>query len=149
MDTNILLRGLLNSGSSSGRILDACERRSLVPLLSRPVLLEYRTILTNPELVKRYPILKRRRTKVLLERLAYLSDVVRTVRERFPFPRDPEDAKLLELSIAGNATHLITTDNDLLDLRHGRSETAKRLRRKLPSLAIVTPIEFVEKERLV
>jgi len=30
--------------------------------------------------------------------------------------RDPKDNKFLELAIAGNATHIVSGDNDLLEL---------------------------------
>ena len=55
LDTNVLLRGIINPRSTSGRILWACDQRRVVPVLSKPVLAEYRFILTDPKLVARYP----------------------------------------------------------------------------------------------
>ena len=104
LDTNILLRGLLNEFSPSGKILKTCERRNVIPLLSHPVLLEYRAILSDPELVAQYPQLERQRVKRVLERLAYIGDVVRITHDRFDLPRDPKDSKLIESDVPGKAS---------------------------------------------
>jgi uncharacterized protein len=142
LDTNVLIRGLINSRSPSGRILRACEQRRVIPLLSKAVLAEYRAVLTYREVVERYPELEDRRIRIVLERLTYVGDVIGLVK-RFSFPRDPKDAKFIELCIAGSATHLVTTDKDLLDLARGRGEAAKRLRQRLPGLAVMPPDEVV------
>ena len=55
LDTNILLRGMLNIRSAAGRVVRACEERAVVLLLSKPVLAEYRTVLTDRSIVERYP----------------------------------------------------------------------------------------------
>lgn len=52
LDTNILLRGLLNMRSASGRVVEACDSRVVVLLLSKPVISEYRAVLTAPQLWK-------------------------------------------------------------------------------------------------
>ncbi len=145
LDTNILVRGLINSASDSGQILKACEDRQVVALLSKPLLSEYFFILSDPALVERYPILEAAKIKTAIERLTYVGDLLRAIRVRFPFPRDPKDEKLICLAIAGRATHLITTDRDLLDLSAGRDVSANRFRQRLPGLAILTPDQFVER----
>ena len=144
LDTNILVRGLINNRSASGRVLAACENRKLIPLLSLAVLVEYRGILTDPELVERYPQLDEHRVKAVLERLSYVGDVIRRVQQRFRLPHDPSDSKLVELAIAARATHLISTDRDLLDLAIGRDDAARRFSRRLPGVAVIDPVEFWE-----
>ena len=147
LDTNILVRAFINIRSDSGRILKACEQRRVVPLLSDPVLDEYRFILRHPNLLSRYPQLDQPTVAVALERLAYVSDVYRRVRTRFPYPRDPKDSHLIELAIAGGATHLISTDEDLLTLPRGRDDAAKRFRQRLPNVVVVQPGEFIQRYR--
>ena len=144
LDTNILVRGLLNENSPSGRILRASEERRIVPVLSLAVLGEYRTILSDPDLVEAYPQLDEHRVKTALERLWYVADVCRRIRVRFELPRDPKDSKLVELAIGGWATHLITTDRDLLDLGTGQSPAARKFRRHLPEIEVIKPHAFVE-----
>jgi putative PIN family toxin of toxin-antitoxin system len=143
LDTNIVVRGFINSYSESGRILRACERRVVVPVLSRPVLAEYRAVLSDPELIGRYPELGRPEIKLALERLVYVADVVKKVSQRFDYPRDPDDAMLIELALAGDATHLITTDRDLLTLPKARNEAAKRFRQRLPCVSVAPPEQYL------
>jgi putative PIN family toxin of toxin-antitoxin system len=142
LDTNIVLRAFINLSSESGRIIKACEERRVVPLISRTVLVEYRFVLADPQLLSRYPQLNLPEVAVALERLLYVADIYRRVTERFIFPRDPKDAKLIELALAGRATQLISTDEDLLDLPNGRDDAARRFRQRLPGIEVMTPNEF-------
>lgn len=145
VDTNVLVRGLINMASTSGIVLHACETGNILVLLSKPVLREYRVILTDPELVARYPQLESLRVRTALEHLAYVGEKVNLGRIQFDFPRDPKDSKFLELCIGGEATHLVTTDRDMLGLAEGRDDTAKRFRKRLPNIEIVEPKEFIER----
>ena len=144
VDTNVILRGLVNSRSASGRVLELIDRHAAILLLSKPVLAEYRAVLSDPHVVERYPELTAENVQVSLRRLRYLGEVEHLVREHFEFPRDPRDSKLIELALAGKATHLVSADNDLLSLPTSHSEAAKRLRQRLPRLRIVRPAEFLE-----
>lgn len=143
LDTNIQLRGLINIRSNAGRVVDACDRRAVVLLLSRPVLSEYRAILTAPEVVERYPELTTERVEVALRRLRYVGDFFRSVRVTFEYARDPKDEMFIELAIAGGASHIVTGDQDLLSLKSGRGEAAKRLWQRAPSLRAVDPATFL------
>jgi len=143
LDTNTIVRAFINVNSASGRIVTACQTRRLVPLLSSPTLEEYRAVLARPELVERYPELDRPEIAASLERLRYVSDFYRRITTRFCLPRDPRDESFLELAIAGNATHLITADNDLLSLTKAHDDAAKRLRRQLPGLSVLTAEDFM------
>ena len=145
LDTNIVVRAFIDLGSHSGRLLIACQQRRVVPLMSGPVLAEYRIIIGDQKLVSRYPQLKRPEVAMAIERLLYVSDMYRTVRERFAYPRDPKDSHLIELALAGRATHLISTDKDLLTLPGGRDEAAKRFRHRLPNTEVVKPEDFIRR----
>jgi len=147
LDTNVLVRGFINSGSDSGRILQLCEQRRAVTLLSSAVLREYRFILADTKLCARYPQLEQPEIAVAIERLIYVSDLYRRVGVRFDYPRDPKDSHLIELAIAGAATHLISTDDDLVSLPNGRTEAAKRFRQRLPVIEVVSPYDFLRLHR--
>lgn len=99
LDTNILLRGLLNMKSAAGRVVDACDRRTVVLLLNKPVISEYRFILGDPAITDRYPELSAGKVEIALRRLRYVGDTVRNA-PTFHFPRDPRNAKFIELAIA-------------------------------------------------
>jgi putative PIN family toxin of toxin-antitoxin system len=143
LDTNILVRGLINRRCDSGRILRACEERKIIVLLSVALISEYRFILNESNLKARYPELETDKVKTAIERLMYVGEVLRTVRARFEFFRDRKDEKLITLAIAGQATHLITTDHDLLDLPSGVNDAAKRFRQRLPAIEVLMPDQFV------
>lgn len=143
LDTNIVVRGFINPQSSSGRILRGCEDRRVLPLLSGEVLSEYRSTLRHPSIVERYPQLTRPEIDVSLERLLYVSDFYRQTNVRFAFPRDPKDAPLVELAIAGRATHLISVDNDLLALVKGRDDASRRFRQRLPGISVLKPEDYL------
>ena len=61
LDTNILLRGLLNMHSAAGAVLEMCDQRFVVLLLSSAVVSGSRAVLTEPALVDRYPELLQKR----------------------------------------------------------------------------------------
>jgi uncharacterized protein len=143
LDTNILLRGLLNIRSSAGEVVEACDRRLVVLLLSRPVLTEYRVVLTDHKITERYPELTAEKVDVALRRLCYFGDILHPIRARFHFPRDPNDEKFLELAIAGRATHIVTADKDLLWLSAGHADAARRLRQRAPNLRVLDAQGFL------
>jgi putative PIN family toxin of toxin-antitoxin system len=137
LDTNILLRGLLNIHSAAGRVVDACDRRAVILLLSRPVLGEYRAVLTDRAIVDRYPELTTETAEVVLRRLRYVGDVLDPVRAKFKLPRDPRDEKFIELAIEGQATHIVTADRDILSVAGGQSEAAARFRQRARSIRVL------------
>src|SRR5881628_3213994 len=106
LDTNVVLRGVINTRCASGRILDACHARKCIILLSRPVLAEYGAVLSDVEVVSRYPEVDASDVSFVLEKLRYLGDVIDTGTTRFELPRDPTDEKWVELAIAGGASHI-------------------------------------------
>src|SRR4051794_16174785 len=130
--------------STSGRILEACHERRIVPVLSRVLLREYNQILGHPSLIRRFPNLIGSDVAASLERLRFVADTYSRVPARFVYFRDPKDSPLLELAIVGRATHLVTMDKDLLSLPIGHDDAARRLRHRLPHLEIMPPREFVE-----
>jgi putative PIN family toxin of toxin-antitoxin system len=108
-------------------------------LLSRPVIAEYRDVLSREELTNQHPAITTQAVKLLVERLRYFADLVDPVRARFRYDRDPADECFIELAISGAATHLVTHDKDLLSLPRGHSEPAKRLRQRRPGLRVLKP----------
>lgn len=144
LDTNVLLRGLLNSRSAAGQVVDACDRRAVLLVLSAPVLSEYWLVLSDASIVERYPELTYEKVELALRRLRYVADVFRTVRTRFDYARDPKDAKFIELAITGRATHIVSGDSDLLSLPAGKDEASRRFRQRLPRVKVLTPSDFLK-----
>lgn len=144
LDTNVLLAGLVSQSSASQKLVDSLQRRRAIPLLSPPVLGEYRAVLLHPAIAAKFPNLTPRRVEWALRRLRYIGNEYRPVRARFEFPRDPRDAMFVELAIAGAATHLVTMDPDLLSLPTSRTDAGKRFRQRLPQLAVQPPQSFIK-----
>jgi len=142
VDTNVALRGLTSIPSIPSRILEACSRRKVILLLSRVVLAEYRAVLDDPVLGLRFSM-DRKAVALSLRHLCYLADVYGDKLARFRFPRDPRDACFIELAITGNATHLITNDQDILSLPTAHTDAGKRFRQRLPGIQVLHPGDFV------
>jgi predicted nucleic acid-binding protein len=62
----------------------------------------------------------------------------------FEFRRDPRDEKFLELAISLKATHILSSDKDLLSLPRERSEAGRRFRQRLPALCVSEAGEFIQ-----
>src|SRR5262249_11838655 len=145
LDTNVLLAGLVSKASASQKVVDSLQARKAIPLVSPPVLAEYRAVLLHPAIIARFAHLTPRRVELALHRLRYVGDECRTGRVKFELDRDPRDAMFIELAIAGEATHLITMDLDLLSLPTARTDAGKRFRQRLGRLVVQTPQSFIEK----
>ena len=143
LDTNTLVRGMYSSLSPAGRVLEGCRSRFYRFLLSKAVFAEYVEVLNYEEIRERNYDVHWKSATLLVMRLKYVSVYLPSVSVSFDFRRDPDEAKFLELAIAGNATHLVTHDRDLLSLRSGHTEVAKRLRRRMPRLSILTAADFL------
>jgi uncharacterized protein len=144
LDTNVLLAGLASKSSASQKIVDSLRSRKVIPLLSTQVIAEYHAILLHPAIRTRFPNLTARRVELALCRLRYVGDVYPSIRTRFELQRDPKDAIFVELAIAGEATHLVTMDADLLSLPHARTDAGRNFRRRLPRLIVLAPQAFME-----
>jgi putative PIN family toxin of toxin-antitoxin system len=142
LDTNTLLRGLVSGDSAAAAVLRAAERRLFVPLLSKPVLDEYRAVLADAALVARFPEITARLVEVTLRRLRFVGDYVRTPGITFRYARDPGDQKFIELAIALGASHIVTADKDLLSLSTGRGDAARRFRARLPTVRVLPAEQF-------
>jgi putative PIN family toxin of toxin-antitoxin system len=143
-DTNTLLHGMANSASAAAKVLRAAERRVVIPILSKPVIDEYRAVLNDEILVGRFPGIKPETVEMVIERLRYVGDYVRTPQVDFEYKRDPRDQKFLELAIALRATHILSFDQDLLSLPSGRNDASRRYRQRLPQTQILKAADFLE-----
>ena len=143
LDTKYTLEGVLEHSVERGRVVDACDRRTVILLLSKPVLSEYRAVLTAQQIVERYPELTKEKVEIALWRLRYVGDTLRSVRADFEYVRDPKDEKFVELAIAGEASHIVTADKDLLSLAFGYGEAAKRFRQRASSVRVLEAKVFV------
>ena len=78
------------------------------------------------------------RTADLVRKIRKFGRWVPSVERVFELNRDPDDAFLIDLSIATNADFLVSRDKDLLELSND-----ERFGAKYPNLKIVDPYEFL------
>jgi uncharacterized protein len=129
-DTNVLVSALLIEESVSRRAFDRATEIGKV-LVSFPVLAEINEVLGRE---------KFRKYVTEDEAKRFLGAFVREaewveVNVKIAASRDPGDNKFLELAVAGQATHIVTGDKDLLSLDPFRGKL------------ILTPGEFLRQFR--
>ena len=126
MDTSVVVSAALLPRSRPGQALDyAIEQRAI--LLSAATFAELVEVLWRPRFDRYLSDARRRELLNDLERVA--NRVVIT--HRITACRDPKDDKFLELAVSGEASHIITGDNDLLALHPFRN------------IPIITPAAFL------
>lgn len=128
-DTNVLVSALLFDRGTPAQAFYAALDRGAV-LLSRDVAHEIDEVLAR-EKFKRYITWEEREQFLqLLIRRTALIQITQGVREC----RDPKDDKFLELAVCGEASHIVTGDQDLLALDPFRG------------VRIVTPRQFLDSQ---
>lgn len=131
VDTNVLISAALVPGTTPDHaIVTAIEHGIL--LFSDTTIAELKDVLMRPKF-DQYASVQRRAafiTKLLIE-----SETV-AVTTRVLSCRDPNDDKFLEVAINGNATCVVSGDDDLLVLNPFRG------------IPILTPRSFLETERI-
>jgi len=116
VDNNALISRLLLPGSTPGRaVRKAVDAGQL--LISEATLEELADLLSRAKFDRYISIQDRQEFIRLLGRVAELVPITYTIRAC----RDPEDDKILELAVNGNAELIVTGDRDLLVLHpfHG------------------------------
>ncbi len=111
IDTNILVRAMLNPEGSVGPIVDLLRDSRYVFLYSDETLSEFTDVLSRPRMVRRYGI-----TAAELEALSTLilrrGEHVHCDRI-IKACRDPKDDKFLEAAVSGKADVIVSGDEDL------------------------------------
>jgi putative PIN family toxin of toxin-antitoxin system len=147
LDTNAVLRALADGSSASADIVRACERRAILILLSKPVLDEYREVLGEAEASGRFAAITPEAIVRTLDVLRYVGEYLRNVRVTFRFNRGPDDARFIELAIAGRASHIISHDADLLSLPTSHTDDGRRFRQRLPRTQVLDSVAFKRSHR--
>ena len=125
-DTNAVVSAALFPQSPPGEVIDYAMRQRAI-IASAATLAELNDVLLRPRF-ERY--LQEARRLEFLQHLEQEAELV-TITHRITACRDPKDDKFLELAVSGNASHLITGDNDLLALHPFRN------------IPIITPAAFL------
>jgi hypothetical protein len=111
IDTNVVVSAVLLPHTLSRQVFDFVVLRGEL-LVSEGSLAELNEVLVRPKFRKYVSEKRRLEFFSALVRVAKIITVVDVISEC----RDEKDNKFLELAVSGQATHIITGDNDLLVL---------------------------------
>ena len=135
VDTNIIVSGLMTTGTPPAQILDAVHGKKVVLLVSDEVVVEYLRVLEYPHIRKYKQITDeaiRDLTSFFIEeseRVEVLSPIKKS--------KDPDDDKFLSLALEGKADFIVTGDKaDLLSLK------------EIDSIPILTARQALERLKL-
>ena len=142
-DCNVLLQAFTRPAGPSGSSLRLVEQNRVTLFISKSTLREFRLTLQYPEIRNRYPELTNAAIRGYCARLSFRGVLVRNIPPRLKLPRDSDDEPYLNLTAEVDADFLVTRDQDLLSLMSDYSLEAKQLHRRLPSLQILTPTQFL------
>ena len=134
LDTNVFVGACLGTGASC-RLVEACLAQRFRPLMGAALLAEYEDVLGRSPLFAKSRLSPAERSELLDIFLA----TCRWTRIYFgwrPNLRDEGDNHLIELALAGGASHIVT--HNLRDL--------KSMELRFPGLAVVTPTQLLAKE---
>ena len=111
LDTNVLVSAILSPNSISAKILNWGEDNSVI-LYSDATLTEVLSILKRSKFSKYIDHGDIDGLSIRIKTVWLLIKILNQVQ----LCRDPKDDKFIDLALNGNASHLITGDNDLLVL---------------------------------
>jgi putative PIN family toxin of toxin-antitoxin system len=135
VDTNVFVGACLGMGASSA-VIAACLKEEHIPLMGTALFCEYEDVLSRSVLFRKSRLSIDERDELLNIFLA----TCRWTRIYFgwrPNLPDESDNHLVELAVAGGASHIVT--QNIRDV--GRMELL------FPELSVVTPKTFLEEVR--
>ncbi|HLH72641.1 MAG TPA: putative toxin-antitoxin system toxin component, PIN family [Chloroflexota bacterium] len=111
VDTNIWISALLNPLGQPARVLQALEEGQFELVVSEPMLSEVEEVLQRPRIARKYGLRPDAGSELAgrLRRRAVLVPITRTLR----LCRDPDDNLVIETAAVGQASVLVTRDDDL------------------------------------
>jgi putative PIN family toxin of toxin-antitoxin system len=114
MDSNVLLRYLIKPSAAIRALIEIWWLGGQVQMVSGPALrVELAEVLTRPKMRR---FVQPHEGQALLDAIDLLAEMVELPELIPAFSRDSKDDKFIACALAGAASYLITTDEDLLVL---------------------------------
>ena len=126
LDTNVLVSAILLKGHLT-KFVDLWKEGSISPAISKETFTELRKVLSYPKFG-----LKDDDIKTIIEKeILPFFEVVDIKEKIHAVCRDPDDDMFISVAFYAKASHIVTGDKDLLDLK------------KYKSIKIVSPQEYL------
>lgn len=142
-DCNVFFQAFISATGPAGQLLTAVSEKSLTLFVSEFVLDELKDVLSRPHLVSQFKFTSQRVAEYL-DSLVQLATLTTDVPHVFEFPRDPKDARYVDLALAVDAKLIVSRDKDLLSLRDAATGEGRDFLSRYPTLLILTPPEVLK-----
>ena len=142
-DCNLFVQGIANRKSVARKALRLFFDGAIILFVSDPIIREVRDVLDRPEIRRRLPGINDRIVNAFLTKLEAKAILIANIPEEFRYERDPDDEMYINLAIVVNATYLVTSDLDILDLMTDSTDIARQFRSRYPFLRIAKAAEFI------
>ena len=120
LDTNVLISGTVWSGASY-RLLKLIDENKLTLVTSPQILQEYLRVTQSDEILEKPTDEQRNAALAAIHKLLLNASVTEPTIRIKAVKADPDDDKIIEAAVAGQASHIITQDKHLLALKnHGQ-----------------------------
>lgn len=129
IDTNVIISALLKATSPPALVVRAALGAECEWLTSADLLAELARVLALPRIQRQAGFDSARAARFVRRIEAYATRVTPT--RTIDVSRDPDDNRVLEAAVAGEADYIVTGDRDLLELA------------LFEGIRIVTPADFV------
>ncbi len=130
LDTNVIVSGSISPQGAPGRILAAWEAQTFDLIVSSALLREYRRALGYEKVRSRH---RKDAAELdeLIRRYRHFGFLIEPQERLSVVAGDPDDDRVLECAVAGEASHIVTGDPHLLGLESYRE------------IPILTPRAFI------
>ena len=135
IDTSVIISALIGKRGPGREVLRKCLRGEYKTLISNALFLEYEDVSKRKQIMEVCPLMDKEIAE-LLNALYSICDWVPIYYLWRPNLADEGDNFLIELALAGNATHIVT--NNISDLKNAELN--------FPDLKIVTPARLLRGE---
>ncbi|MDD3653998.1 MAG: putative toxin-antitoxin system toxin component, PIN family [Desulfotomaculaceae bacterium] len=130
VDTNVVISGLLVPSGPPGKVVDLWVENKFAVIVCRALIEEYFNVLLRPKFKK---------AGTIIERQELLTGLLELENSIFVYPKtsfdvirdDPDDNRILECAVEGEAQYIISGDEHLLALK------------EFQGIPIVLPAEFL------
>jgi len=132
VDTNVFVSALLKADTAPREIIRQCLQGKAKPIMGNALLAEFEALMQRDKIFKNSPLSAQER-QALLSAFFRCCEWVSVYFLWRPNLKDEADNHVLELAVAGGATHIIT----------GNTKDFKGAELRFPHIEIITPRLFL------